>query len=387
MSEQYDPLASVQAAGPPGTISFVYGLPDPDTFPVQELCDCLGEVLRRRASLALQYGPEQGYGPLIDYLRAWIGREENLHLERPQMMVTGGSAPTLDLICTLLTRAGDRVLVEAPTYHESLKLLRDHRLVPCQVPTDAHGVIPDALSERLEQLWSGGECARMLYLIPSFQNPSGVTLTLERRREIVALARQHRLLIVEDDVYRELAEPGVVPASLYALGSELTLRLGSFSKLLAPGLRLGWLIGPPTLVRRIYDCGVRNMSGGWNPLIANAIAAYCQKGLLEPHLSQIRGVYQDRRRAMLEALEAYMPPGTEWTRPNGGFFVWLSLPGAMGSAATVARARKKSVLVLPGDPFFAESPTGQYFRLAFSYVEPDQIHNGIRILGEVLAAG
>ncbi len=384
MSDDYDPLASVQAAGPPGTISFVYGLPDPATFPVQDLRDCVDEVLRNRAYLALQYGPEQGYGPLIDYLRERMARDESLQIGRPEMMVTGGSAPGLDLICTLYTRPGDRVLVEAPTYHESLKLFRDHGLVPIQVATDDQGLIPEALAERLSGIWRRGDQARMLYVIPSFQNPSGVTLSAERRPLVAELARRYRLLVVEDDVYRELAEPGTVPASLYALARDLTLRLGSFSKLLAPGLRLGWLVGSPPLVERLYDCGVRNMSGGWNPLIANVVAAYCQRGLLEPHLEQIREVYAERRETMLEALEAEMPPGIGWTRPRGGFFVWLSVPER--SEVIAARARQEGVMVLPGAPFFAESATGQHVRLAFSYVQPEQIRAGIRTLGHVLAS-
>jgi len=384
MNEGYDPLASVQAAGPPGTISFVYGLPDPDTFPVDDLRACVEDVLRKRASLALQYGPEQGYGPLIDYLRDRTARDEGLHLDRPQMMITGGAAPALDLICTLFTRPGDRVLVEAPTYHEALKLLRDHHLELLQVPTDSDGIIPEALAERLRSLWGRGERARMLYVIPNFQNPSGVTLSAHRRPVIADLARRHRLLVVEDDVYRELAEPDIAPVSLYALAPDLTLRLGSFSKLLAPGLRLGWLMGPPALVERLYDCGVRNMSGGWNPLIANVLATYCQRGLLEPHLVQLREVYASRRHAMLRALEAHMPAGTEWTRPTGGFFVWLSLRESLTSSNVMARARDGNVILLAGDPFFAEFPTGQHLRLAFSYVKPEQIQQGIRLLGDVL---
>ena len=164
----YDPLASVQAAGPPGTISFIYGLPDPDTFPVQELREAIDKVLRERSALALQYGPEQGYGPLIDYLREKLARDEGLNLTRKNLMITAGSSQAVDHICTLFTRSGDIVLTEAPSYSETPQLFRDHRLQPKQVPTDDGGFIVDALFARLETLEKQGERPRMLYLIPCY---------------------------------------------------------------------------------------------------------------------------------------------------------------------------------------------------------------------------
>ena len=236
MTETYDPLASVQAAGPPGTISFTYGLPDPQTFPVDDLRLAADEVLRQRPELALQYGPEQGYGPLIDYLRGKLAREEDLIIERQNLTLSGGSAQALDHTCTLFTKPGDIVLVEAPTYHQSLQLFRDHGLHLLQVETDSDGMRVDALAGRLQDLARRGERARMLYLIPNYQNPSGITLAAHRRPRIIELAERYDLLILEDDVYRDLTFEAQVPPSLYALdGSQRTLRLGSFSKLLAPG--------------------------------------------------------------------------------------------------------------------------------------------------------
>jgi 2-aminoadipate transaminase len=388
MAQEYDPLASVQAAGPPGTISFIYGLPDPNTFPVDDLRRAADQVLRERPELALQYGPEQGYGPLIDYLRDRLAEQEGLTVGRPQIMLTGGSAPALDHLCTVFTRPGDTVLVEAPTYHETLQLFRDHGLRPLQVATDEDGLLVEALADRLKDLAGRGERARLLYVIPNFQNPSGITLAAGRRQGVLDLAERYGLLVAEDDVYRDLAYEAGVPPSLFGLNQgRRVLRIGSFSKILAPGVRMGWLLGPPGLIQRLIGSGLRAMSGGANPLVANILATYCQAGLLEAHIERLREVYCERRDAMLRALEAHMPPGVSWTRPAGGFFIWLTLPKPLRAAKVVAQAREARLLIPVGDPFFAEEPTGQYLRLAFSYVTPEKIREGIEILGRVVGAG
>ena len=387
MTEGYDPLASVQAAGPPGTISFIYGLPDPDTFPIHDLQRAADQVMRERPHLALQYGPEQGYGPLIDYLRGKFLREEGLELERPQIMLSGGSAQALDHLCTIFSRPGDLVLVEAPTYHETLQLFRDHGLRPMQVDTDQRGLQVEALTKCLETLARRGERARFLYTIPNFQNPSGITLAGERRPGVLHLAERFDLLILEDDVYRDLAYEGEVPPSLFALdGGRRVLRIGSFSKILAPGVRMGWLMGPEGLIERLIGSGLRCMGGGANPLVANILAAYCQQGLLEPHIEHLRRIYRERRDVALEALGAHMPAGTGWTEPGGGFFIWLTLAGSLHASQVAQQARETGLLIPVGDPFFVEAPVSQHLRLAFSYVAPEKIREGIEKLGDVLRA-
>ncbi len=383
--EAYDPLASVQAAGPPGTISLIYGLPDPATFPADDLRRAADDVLHTRSALALQYGPEQGYGPLIDYIRQRLASEEGLEIERQHIILTGGSAQALDHLCTLFTEPGDIVLVEAPTYHETLQLFRDHGLRPLQIPTDASGMRVDALAHRLETLARRGERVRLLYTIPNYQNPSGITLGADRRPPILALAERFELLIVEDDVYRDLAYGEEPPTSLYALDrGRRVLRIGSFSKILAPALRMGWMLGPTGLIERLIGSGLRCMGGGANPLIANILATYCQRGNLEPHIEELRLVYRERRDAMLQALGKLMPDGVTWTQPGGGFFIWLGLPPPLGAAEVASLASEAKLLLPVGDPFFAEAPTGQYLRLAFSYVTPAQIEAGIEILGQVV---
>lgn len=396
MSGEYDPLASVQAAGPPGTISFNYGLPDPGTFPAGDLQRAASRALAQRPELALQYGPEQGYGPLIDYLREKLARDEGLNLRRPEIMLTGGSAQALDHLCTLYTRPGDLALVEAPSYHQALQLLGDHGLDLVQVPVDEGGLQVGALAACLEALpqtstGSGSQLAqraRILYVIPNFQNPSGVTLAAERRQAVLELAERHNLLIIEDDVYRDLSYGAELPPSLFALdeGRGRVLRIGSFSKILAPGLRFGWLLGSEERIDRMIDSGLRVIGGGANPLVANTLADYCQQDLLEPHIGHLCELYRERRDIMLAALEAEMPEGVRWTRPGGGFFVWLTLPEPLRVAQVVEQAERAGVMVLAGDSFFAQHPTGEHLRLAFSFVTPEKIQKGIGVLGSVLAS-
>lgn len=385
MNKEYDPLASVQAAGPPGSISFMYGLPDPETFPVDHLQRCFSRIFQEKSSLALQYGPEQGYGPLIDYLRQKISRSDGIDLHRPQIKLTEGSTQALDYICTLFTQTGDLILVEAPSYNGALQLFRDHDLRLIQIPMDEEGLRVDTLADRLAFLEKKGEKVRFLYTIPSFQNPSGVTLSEQRKRSLIDIAKEWDLLIVEDDVYCDLSYEEFNIPTLYALDDEKhVLRIGSFSKIMAPGLRLGWLIGPEEFIQPVIDCGFRCMGGGANPLVAIALSYFCQEGLLESHIESLRKVYSQRRDIMLDALESCMPESVHYTRPKGGFFIWLTLPSPLQSEDVVDAANKERVLILSGDRFFAERPRGQHLRLAFSYVEAEKIKEGIEKLGSII---
>jgi 2-aminoadipate transaminase len=239
-SPPFGPLEGVQAGGPAGAIPFVYGHPDPDLLPVEQIITATERALRARGRLALQYGPEQGYGPLLDYLIGKVERDEGLRISRANIMLCAGAAQGLDTAARLFTRPGDVVLVEAPSYHEAIATLRDHPVELRQVPIDDQGLVVEALAERLEALSQAGRRVAFLYTIPTFQNPAGITLTAERREALVELAAERGLLLVEDDVYRDLCYEGRVPPSLFELaGGRGVIRLGSFSKILAAGLRLG----------------------------------------------------------------------------------------------------------------------------------------------------
>ena len=381
----FDSLEGVQAGGPAGAIPFVYGHPDPDLLPVDKIIAATERALRTRGRLALQYGTEQGYGPLLDYLIGKIERDEGLRISRANIMLCAGAAQGLETVARLFAHPGDVVLVEAPTYHEAIATLRDHPLELRQVPVDEHGLIIEALAEMLEGLSVIGQRIAFLYTIPTFQNPAGVTLTVQRREALVKLAAEYQLLLVEDDVYRDLCYEGRVPSSLFELaGGRGVIRLGSFSKILAPGLRLGWIIAEPEIIQRIVGCGLKGNEGGTNPFVAHVVAAFCQEGWLEPHVARLVERYRSRRDALLAALEREMPEGVHWTRPAGGFFVWLTLPEPLDAEKVLAEATERGVVFAPGVQFFAEGGGCRNLRLPFSFLSEAQMAEGVRILAEVI---
>lgn len=381
----YDPLAMVQAAGPPGSISFIYGLPDPATFPFKELRSAFEYVLENKSDLALQYGPNQGYGPLIDYLRERIGREEGQVIERPQVILSGGASQALDHCCSLFAKSGDVVIVEAPSYHESLLLFQNHGLNPLSIPMENDGINIGILEQRLRELKAEGKKPAFIYTIPTYQNPSGITLSEKKRQRVLELAEAEDLVVIEDDVYSDLAYEGTKIPTLFALNrGQRVIRFGSFSKIIAPGLRLGWILGPRDKIKALIRSGLRSMGGGANPLTAIAMAVYCQKGLLEPHIAALKRIYKERRDVLLDVLESSMPEGVTWTKPGGGFFVWVTLPQGLKSEDVKKEARDKKIYLLSGDPFFASRPTAQHLRLSFSFVPPDKIREGILKLAEIL---
>jgi len=384
----FDPLEGVQAGRPAGVIPFVYGHPDPDLLPVEKIIAATERALRARGRLALQYGPEQGYGPLLDYLIGKVERDEGLRITRANIMLCAGAARGLDTVARLFTRPGDVVLVEAPSYHEALATLRDHPVELRQVPIDDQGLVVEALAKRLEALSLIGQRVAFLYTIPTFQNPAGTTLTAERREALVKLAAERRLLLVEDDVYRDLCFEGRVPASLFELaGGRGVIRLGSFSKILAAGLRLGWIIAEPEVIKRIVSCGLKGNEGGANPFVAHVVAAFCQEGWLEPHIAQLVARYRTRRDTLLAALEREMPDGVRWTRPAGGFFLWLTLPEPLDAEAVLVKATERGVLFAPGVRFFAKASEGggrRNLRLPFSFLSEAHVAEGVRALAKVI---
>jgi 2-aminoadipate transaminase len=370
-----------------GTISLLLGHPDPATLLTTELHEAVVQVMSSPQSLAaLQYGPEQGTQDLITFLTGKIQREQGLAIQPENVMVVAGSTHAVDMIARLYAKPGGVVLVEAPTYADSISIFRDHQIELCAVPMDESGLIPEALAKQLEQLSARGKSPSFLYTIPNFHNPTGSTLTVSRRREVMKLARHYGFLIVEDDVYRDLAFEGNVPESFYALmHGEQVLSIGSFSKTLAPGLRLGWLLGSKAAIQSFVNCGTTQMGGGANPFTANIVAAYCRSGAWETHIGQVRKLYKMRCHVALSALEKYMPSDVRWTRPQGGFFIWLSLPTSIFAQDVKRVAAEYAVLVAAGEGFFVHPADGEHnLRLAFSCAEPDDIDKGIRILAEVI---
>jgi 2-aminoadipate transaminase len=250
---------------------------------------------------------------------------------------------------------------------------------------DDEGLVTAALPDTLARLRAEGTSVAFLYTIPSFQNPSGITMSGRRRQALARLAREEKLWIVEDDVYRDLCYEGSLPPSLFELAQgRNVLRLGSFSKILAPGLRLGWVLGEADAVARLARSGLRRSAGGANPFMTYAVAEFCRRGHLEPHVADLLPLYRRRRDAFLAALDATMPPDVAWTRPQGGFFVWLTLPEPLTAGELLEAVRPSGITFPRGEAFFATGGGERNIRLAFSYVSPDDFLRGMEILAEAI---
>ena len=369
------------------TISLNFGHPDPKTLLTAELHSAMLQVINSPdAYSALQYGAERGTGSLIDYLVGKLQREQGLSVIPGNLMVIAGSTSGVDMLARLYARPGGVVLVEAPSYVDAIHVFRDHHIELCSIPMDEDGLIPSELEKQVEQLHSSGVFPSMLYTIPNFHNPTGSTLPEARRIEIIRIAQRYGMLIVEDDVYRDLAFEGELPASFYALAhGKQVFSIGSFSKTLAPGLRLGWLVGSEESIQNCVNCGVAQMGGGANPFVAHMVAEYCRSGALEKHIRQLQSLYKTRCEVALAALNQYMPSDTKWTYPRGGFFIWLSLPEDVFAQEVKRFALQEGVLLSAGDGFFVHPGDGEHnLRLAYSCAKPEDIEAGIRILAQVI---
>ncbi len=363
------------------------GHPDPETLLTPELRNAMLHVINSPdAYTTLQYGTEQGTQSLIDFLVEKINREQNLSLQPGNLMVIAGSTHGVDMLARLYARPDGVVLVEAPTYVDAIHVFRDHHIELRSIPMDEHGLIPSELEKQIVQLHSSGVFPSMLYTIPNFHNPTGSTLSEARRIEVIRIAQHYGLLIVEDDVYRDLSFEGAAPASFYALANgQQVFSIGSFSKTLAPGLRLGWLVGSEESIQYCVNCGATQMGGGANPFVAHMIAEYCQSGSLEQHILHLQSLYKMRRDVALAALERYMPSDVEWTCPAGGFFIWLSLPENVFAQEVKRLALQEGVLVSAGEGFFVNPGDGEHnLRITYSCARSEDIETGIRILGEVV---
>lgn len=368
----------------PGMIEMNWGNPAPALLPVQSIAQAADRALRQDGPAALAYGAEQGPGRLLEPLAAWLSRRESAAIGPDQLFITGGVSQGLDLLCTLLSQAGDTVLVQAPVYHLALRIFADHGLALVPVDSDEQGVRIEAVAAALDHLAAQGRRPCFLYTVPTWCNPTGISLAADRRSALTALAERHELLILEDDVYRELWYDAPSPLPLQRLTPEHVIRLGSFSKILAPGLRLGWLVAPPAFVRRCAGCGLLDSGGGVSHFAAHVVAGLFEMGTLDGHIERLRSAYRARRDALLAALEQHMPEGCSWPAPAGGFFVWMRLPDDRDSMALLRDAEAGGVSYVPGSRFFVGGGKTGHLRLAFSLLREDELSEGARRLGRVI---
>ncbi|MDW8327037.1 MAG: PLP-dependent aminotransferase family protein [Anaerolineales bacterium] len=376
---------STQLTLRPGFIEFIWGQPDPDLLPVDALRRITPEALNRFGAEALAYGAAAGAGPLLAWIADRIRTREGVPISLEELTGSAGNSDALDQICTLFTRPGDVALVESPTYHLALRIMLDHGLDLRPVRLDEHGLDVAALEATLAALRAEGKTPRLLYTIPTFHNPMGLSLSQERRRVLVTLAEREGFLIVEDDVYRELVYDGEAPPSLWSLAPRgPVLRLGSFAKSLAPGLRLGFISGHPEHIRRIVDSGLRDSGGGVNHYTAMVVGALCAAGEFEKQVERLRAEYRARRDALLDALAEFMPAGVTWTKPAGGFFVWVTLPDELDAAALLPAAEARRVSYIPGARFCPDGGGRNALRLAFSLHKPPELVEGVRRLAQII---
>jgi 2-aminoadipate transaminase len=371
--------AAFNMSGAPGVISFSYGLPDEASFPAAELAQATAEVMRDAPGPALQYGAPD---PLLSYLVDFIGRDQGLELTTKNLLVTVGSSQALGLVCQLLVDPGDYVVVEAPTFLGAVRTFLNAEAEVVEVPLDNEGILIEELDQTITDLKAAGKRVKFIYTIPTFQNPTGVTLGLERRKALLAVAKKHQVLVLEDDAYAGLIFEGEVPPWLWTLDQDnLVLHCGTFSKILAAGLRLGWIGGPPELISKIAALKV---DGGTSPFAGNIAAQYARDGRLEKHILKLREIYRRKRDRTLAGLERYMPDGARWTSPQGGFFIWLELPERLDTVKMLRDAITAGVNYTPGPACFASRKGKNTIRLAFSHLPVEQIEPGLRILGEVI---
>jgi len=369
----------------PEIISFGGGLPAPDVFPVKRFEEACHKVLTEQGAQALQYGATEGYEPLREMIAANLARY-GIFAKAENVLITSGSQQALDLIGKLLINRGDRIVLEAPTYLGALQAFNVYGAQYVPIPVDEDGLITDHLDISLR---SG---PKFMYVLPNFQNPAGVTLSEGRRHQLILLADKYGVPIVEDDPYGQLRYEGEHIAPLVVLDRENLRRdsaftlgnviyLSTFSKTLAPGIRLAWMVAPEDVIVKLVQLkqGADLHTSTFNQYVAYEVA---RDGFLDQHVRLIRQVYRERRDAMLQALEQYFPHEVTWTHPKGGLFLWVTMPEGTDSHTLFQAALAENVAFVPGDSFYANNghEGSRHMRLNFSHSHPEQIREGIRRL-------
>ena len=379
-SDVGDGIASVLAfLGQPDVISFAGGFPDPETFPRARVTTLLQELAASGEATAFQYAPTRGLAGLLDAL---AGRLETLQGRRPEddeLLITSGAIEALELIAKSFLDPGDLVVVEAPTYLGSIQAFRSFEATLVAVGTDERGLDVDDLERRLE----GGLRPKLVYSIPDHQNPAGVSLSADRRSQLVALAQRYGFLIVEDVAYRELTFSGESLPSLWSLAPDVVVQAGTMSKIFFPGVRLGWAVGPADISTRLVSAK-QNTDQCAGALGQRLFEESVRRGWIEEQLVLSRALYRRKCQRMLAALERWMPDGAHWTRPEGGFFSWLTLPAGADSVDVARRAGERGVGIVPGTLFFPDGRGADSLRLSFSMITETQIDDGIERLTAVL---
>jgi DNA-binding transcriptional MocR family regulator len=386
VTERVSDSRLTQYVATPGVIDLAWGHPDPSLLPVEALAEATRRALDRYGSDILEYGSTAGSPPLIDFICARLGETDTRAPEANQVVVTSGASQGLDLVATLMLSPGDTVLLDVPTYHLAIRIFADHPVRLEAVASDADGLVPDDLARVVTRLRRDGERPRLLYTIPTFHNPSGRNVSVDRRTELVSFAAREKLLVAEDDTYRELSYDGPPPPSLWALDEEgAVIRIGSFAKSVAPGLRLGYVTATPEIVTRMAEGGLLDSGGGMNHFAATVLAEYAAVGDYVRGVERFRDAYRRQRDRLLEGLATHLPRTASWSRPGGGFFAWVQLPPGIGADELAPVALANGVAFLPAHRFFLEDHGAPgALRLAFSMYPPDTLEEATTRLGDAI---
>lgn len=369
-------LAAILAlAGATDVITLAGGFPAPETFPVGVLGELTARLLADDAAVALQYSPTRGIASVRDAIAGRLAQREGRQPADDELMVTSGGIDALGLLAKSLLDPGDVALVEAPTYLGAIMAFTGYQADVRGVAMDEDGLDVEALAGLL----AGGLRPKLLYTIPDHQNPSGRTMSEDRRAALVALARHYGLLVVEDVAYRELSFTDERATSLWALASDVVVQIGTFSKTFFPGVRLGWAAGPTPLIEQMIEAK-QNSDQCAGALGQRLVEEYLRGGHLDRQLVASRALYADRCAALLTALDASMPAGVTWTRPAGGFFSWLTAPAGTDTSALAGPAHAAGVAFVPGAPFYPDGRGRRELRLSFSRVTEQDIYEGVRRL-------
>jgi 2-aminoadipate transaminase len=363
----------------PDMISFAGGFPDPETFPRERVSNLFQEFVASGEVPAFQYAPTRGLAGPLD---AFAGRLETLQGRRPaddELLITSGAIEALELVGKSFIDPGDLVVVEGPTYLGAIQAFRSFEATLVAVPMDEDGLDVEDLERRL----AGGLRPKLVYSIPDHQNPAGVSLAVERRTLLVELARRHGFLIVEDVAYRELCFSGESLPSLWSLAPDVVVQAGTTSKTLFPGVRLGWAVGPADISTLLVSAK-QNTDQCAGALGQRLFEESARRGWIDEQLVLSRALYRRKCERMLAALERWMPDGARWTRPEGGFFSWLTLPDGADSVELPRLAAERGVGIVPGTLFFPDGRGADTVRLSFSMVDEAQIDDGIERLGSLL---
>ncbi len=368
----------------PGIISLAGGMPDPTLFPREVLAEISKDVMINHEGKALQYGPTEGVKPLIETIVQMAHEEGIKKVEKENILVTTASQQGLDLIGRIFVDPGDTIIVEAPTYVGGLQAFHASQAKFETIPLDDDGINVNILENRLKEFKQNGINAKFIYVIPNFQNPAGVTMSLERRHKLLELSHMYNLVIIEDDPYGEIRFEGNKLPSLLELDSlENVIALRTFSKILAPGLRLGWVIADKEVIKKLAIA--KQGADLCSPSLTQYIAdKFIRDGHLKGYLELVRQTYKVKKDAMLSALGKYFPDGCSWTKPQGGMFVWTSVPEYIDTDALFVEAVQEKVAYVIGSAFYPYGEDKHHMRLNFTLSSVEQIDEGIKRLGNLI---